>query len=142
VNHTLQPTALVHEAYLRLVGQEGVCWRNREHFIGVAAIMMRRVLVNHAKSHKRHKRGGGEYRLSLSDVNDFSKDDSLDLAALDEALQKLADRFPQESQIVELRYFGGLTIAETARVLNVSDTTVERDWRFARAWLLRELSNK
>ncbi len=142
VNHTLQPTALVHEAYLRLVGQEGVRWRNREHFIGVAAIMMRRVLVNHAKGHKRHKRGGGECRLSLSDVNDFSKADSVDLEALDEALQKLAKSFPQESQIVELRYFGGLTIAETASVLNVSDTTVERDWRFARAWLLRELSGK
>ncbi len=142
VNHTLQPTALVHEAYLRLVGQGGVCWRNREHFIGVAAIMMRRILVNHAKSHKRHKRGGGEYRLSLSEVHDFSKDESIDLEALDDALQKLADRFPQESQIVELRYFGGLTIAETASVLKVSDTTVERDWRFARAWLLRELSNR
>jgi RNA polymerase sigma factor (TIGR02999 family) len=142
VNHTLQPTALVHEAYLRLLGQEGVCWRNREHFIGVAAIMMRRVLVNHAKSHKRHKRGGGELRLSLNDVDDFSKDESLDLEALDEALQKLAKSFPQGSQIVELRYFGGLTIAETASVLKVSDTTVERDWRFARAWLLRELSNQ
>jgi RNA polymerase sigma-70 factor, ECF subfamily len=140
VNHTLQPTALVHEAYLRLVGQEGVCWRNREHFIGVAAIMMRRVLVNHAKSYKRQKRGGSEFRLSLSDIHDFSKDEGVDFGALDEALQRLAEDFPQESQIVELRYFGGLTIAETASVLKVSDSTVERDWRFARAWLLRELS--
>ncbi len=136
-DHTLQPTALVHEAYLRLVGQDGVRWRNRDHFIGVAAKMMRRILVDHARGHNRKKRGSGNIKLPLAAVDRFAKTRDMDLVTLDEALQRFAADYPQESQVVELRFFGGLSIAETARVLNVSDSTVERDWRFARAWLLR-----
>jgi RNA polymerase sigma factor (TIGR02999 family) len=138
-DHTLQPTALVHEAYLRLVEQKNVKWHNREHFIGVAATMMRRILVNYAIKRKREKRGGGDVKLSLADADCFVGGKDVNLIALDEALQKLAEDYPQESRVVELKFFGGLSIEETARVLEVSDTTVERDWRFARAWLLREL---
>lgn len=139
VNHTLQPTALVHEAYLRLIEQKKVDWRNREHFIGVAATMMRRILVNYAIRRKREKRGGGEIKLWLPEADHLSKGEDINLIALDEALKKLAETYPQISQTVELRYFGGFSIEETARVLNVSDTTIERYWRFARAWLAREL---
>jgi len=139
-DHTLQPTALVHEAYLRLVEQENIVWRNREHFIGVAATMMRRILVNHAVKRKRGKRGGGELKLSLAEADRIGKGEDVNLVALDEALLKLAEDYPVECRIVELRFFGGLSIEETARVLAVSDTTVERDWRFARAWLLREMT--
>lgn len=141
-NHTLQPTALVHEAYLRLVGQEGIRWQNREHFIGVAAMMMRRVLVNYANSHKQQKRGGGDSILSLREADFFIKDNPVDLLALDVALKKLALTCPRECQIVELRYFGGLTIDETAKVLDISSATVERDWHYAKMWLLREMSGK
>jgi len=138
-DHTLQPTALVHEAYLRLVEQKNVKWRNREHFIGVAATMMRRILVNYAVGRKREKRGGGDIKLSLADADCFARGEDVNLITLDQALQKLAEGYPQESRVVELKFFGGLSIEETARVLEVSDTTVERDWRFARAWLLREM---
>lgn len=140
VGHTLQPTALVHEAYLRLVGQDSVRWRNRDHFISMAATMMRRVLVDHARGHKRDKRGGGSVKLSLTEADGFITAAEVDFVVLDEALERLAKDYPQESQIVELRFFGGLSIAETARLLKVSDSTVERDWKFARAWLLREMS--
>jgi RNA polymerase sigma factor (TIGR02999 family) len=139
-DHTLQPTALVHEAYLRLAEQKSIVWRNREHFIGVAATMMRRILVNHALRRKRDKRGGGEMKLSLPEVDRFIRDEDVNLIALDEALKKLAESYPQESRVVELRFFGGLTIVETSQVLEISDTGVERSWRFARAWLLREMS--
>jgi RNA polymerase sigma-70 factor, ECF subfamily len=138
-DHTLQPTALVHEAYLRIAEQKKVQWRNREHFIGIAATMMRRILINYAVGRKREKRGGGELKLSLAEADRFAKGEDVNLIALNEALQKLAEDYPQESRIIELRFFGGLSIEETARVLNVSETTVERDWRFARAWLAREL---
>ena len=138
-DHTLQPTALVHEAYMRLAAQEGVDWRNREHFLGVAAAMMRRVLVDHARGHRRSKRGGG-LKLPLADAAGYAECEVEDLVALDEALQRLASKHPQKSQVVELRFFGGLSIEETARVLKVSDSTVERDWRFARAWLAREMN--
>jgi RNA polymerase sigma-70 factor, ECF subfamily len=141
-NHTLQPTALVHEAYLRLSEQDIVKWQNREHFFGVAAMMMRRVLVNYAIHHKRHKRGGGMIRLSLVEADRCTKDEEIDLIALDQALNRFAKDFPQESSVIELRYFGGFTIEETARVLGVSESTVERDWKFARAWLLGELSGQ
>jgi RNA polymerase sigma factor (TIGR02999 family) len=137
-DHTLQPTALVHEAYMRLAAQEGVDWRNREHFIGVAAEMMRRVLVDHARRHRRDKRGGG-LRLPLTEADGFSEGEAEDMVALDEALRRLARRHPQKSRVVELRFFGGLSIEETARILEVSDSTVERDWKFARAWLAREM---
>jgi RNA polymerase sigma factor (TIGR02999 family) len=139
-NHTLQPTALVHEAYLRLTEQKSIVWRNREHFIGVAATMMRRILVNYAIGRKREKRGGGDVKLSLAEADCFAKGEDVNLIALDEALQKLAEDYPQESRVVELKFFGGLSIEETARVLEISDTGVERSWRFARAWLLREMS--
>jgi RNA polymerase sigma factor (TIGR02999 family) len=137
-DHTLQPTALVHEAYMRLTAQKGVDWRNREHFLGVAAAMMRRVLVDHARGHKRDKRGGG-LKLPLADADGYAEAEVQDLVALDEALRRLARRHPQKSRVVELRFFGGLSIDETARVLKVSDSTVERDWKFARAWLAREI---
>lgn len=142
INHTLQPTALVHEAYLRLTEQENIVWRNREHFIGVSATMMRRILVNHAIRRNRDKRGGGELRLSLTEADRFIKGEDVNLIALNEALNKLAETYTQESRIVELKFFGGLSIEETARILEVSDTTVERGWRFARAWLLREMSEE
>ena len=141
-NHTLQPTALVHEAYLRLVGQERVTWQNRDHFIGVAARIMRRVLVDYARGHNRKKRGGGDYKLPLAEADRFfTNSTDVDLLALDDALKKFAVDYPRESQIVDLRFFGGLTIAETARLLRVSHTTVELDWDFAKAWLRRELSS-
>jgi RNA polymerase sigma-70 factor, ECF subfamily len=137
-DHTLQPTALVHEAYMRLAAQEGVDWRNREHFVGVAAEMMRRVLVDHARGHRRDKRGGG-LKLPLTEADGFAEGEAEHLVALDEALKRLARRHPQKSRVVELRFFGGLSIEETARILEVSDSTVERDWKFARAWLAREM---
>jgi RNA polymerase sigma-70 factor (ECF subfamily) len=140
-DHTLQPTALVHEAYVRIAGQEDVQWQSEEHFIGVAAMMMRRVLMNHAKSHNRQKRGGGVYKIALADTDIAINGEGIDLIELDEALEKLSSDHAEESRIVELRFFGGLSIAETARTLNVSESTVERDWKFARTWLLRELSN-
>lgn len=139
VDHTLQPTALVHEAYLRLVSQTSVEWRNRDHFVGLAARMMRRVLIDHARGHRRDKRGGG-LKLALVDTDGVAEAEGEDLVALDEALNRLARKHPQKSRVVELRFFGGLSIQETARVLQVSDSTVERDWKFARAWLARELN--
>lgn len=139
-DHTLQPTALVHEAYLRLTAQDQNRWNSREHFIAVSAMMMRRVLVNHAIGRRRAKRGCGEFKLSIEDVSLPSADCNLDLIDLDRALDKMAEEYPRESQIVELRFFGGMSISEVARILGVSDTTVERSWRFARVWLFRELS--
>lgn len=141
-NHTLQPTALVHESFLRLIEQHEVNWQNREHFMALAATMMRRVLVDYARSHRRGKRGGGEYKLSLAEAEHYLKDEDVNLEQLNEALEKLAKNFPQKSQVIELRFFGGLTIEETARVLKISESTVERDWKFARAWLLKEMSNE
>ena len=139
VDHTLQPTALVHEAYLRLAVQNGVSWRNREHFISVAAQMMRRVLVDHARGHTRDKRGGG-LKLAIAEIDHVVQAEGDDLVALDEALRRLARLHPQKGRVVELRFFGGLSIEETAGVLQISGSTVERDWKFARAWLARELN--
>ena len=137
-DHTLQPTALVHEAYMRLSAQDGVDWQNREHFVGVAASIMRRVLVDHARGHKRSKRWGG-LKLPLAEADGCGEGNPEDLLALDEALTRLTRRHPQKSRVVELRFFGGLSIEETARIMEVSDSTVERDWKFARAWLAREM---
>jgi RNA polymerase sigma-70 factor, ECF subfamily len=137
--HTLQTSALVNEAYLRLVDQN-VTWQNRAHFFGVAAQLMRRVLVEYARNKNRFKRGGGQQKVSLSVVVETAQAEEADLIALDDALRSLAEIDPRQCRIVELRYFGGLTIEETAEALGVSGATVEREWRLARAWLLRELS--
>jgi RNA polymerase sigma factor (TIGR02999 family) len=139
-HQTLQPTLLVHEAYLRLVGQPETSWDNRAQFFGMAATLMRRILVDHTREQMAEKRGGGEFKLSLAHAEQVGREDDMDLIALDDALQTLAALNPQHSRIVELRYFGGLTIDETAAVLQVSHTTVERGWNMARAWLRRELS--
>jgi RNA polymerase sigma-70 factor (ECF subfamily) len=137
--HTLQSSALVHEAFLRLVDQR-VTWRNRAHFFGIAAQLMRRILVDYARSRGNEKHGGDQLHLELDDALDAAAARDADLVSLDDALTDLAAIDPQQSRIIELRYFGGLTIEETAEALGVSDTTVEREWRLARAWLRRELS--
>ena len=139
-NHTLQPTALVNEAYLRLVDQHSVLWQNRAQFFGLAAKLMRNILVDHARSREAAKRGGQHYSVSVSELDRFSKSSEVDLVVLHEALERLAAYDNQKSRIVELRFFGGLTIEETAEVLDISHATVERDWKMARAWLRRELS--
>ena len=139
VDHTLQPTALVHEAYMRLIDQRKVQWRNRAHFYGVAAQIMRRVLVDHARAHNYQKRGGGARPLSLDEAVVASPDRAPDLLALDEALERLTKQDPRKGKVVELRFFGGLSVEETAAVLNVSPFTVIRDWNFVKAWLSREI---
>ena len=133
--HTLQPTALVHEAYLRLVDQRRVDWRNRAQFLGLAASMMRRILVNHARDRAARKRGGNPERVSLSLVESPSGRPDVELIALEDALQNLAAVDERKSRVVELKFFGGLTIDEIAEVLGISAATVEREWAFARAWL-------
>jgi RNA polymerase sigma factor (TIGR02999 family) len=137
---TLQPTALVHEAYLRMVNQQQVNWQSRAQFFGLAARVMRNLLVDHVRQKRAAKRGGRRYSLSLSCADQFDQSQEIDLMALDEALRKLAANRPQHSRIVELRFFGGLTIPETAAVLGISHATVERNWSLGRAWLYRELS--
>jgi len=142
-NHTLQPTALVHEAWIRLSGQREVRWQNRAHFLGVAAQAMRRILVDHARKHRAGKRGGG-LRTSLdgSDPAFAPGPQRVDLVDLDRALEELGDLDPRALRVVELRYFAGLGVEETGRVLGVSTATVKRDWRDARAWLRRALAPK
>lgn len=140
-SHTLQATALVHEAYLRLADENEIDWQNRAHFFGIAAARMRHILVDHARSRAAAKRGGGAYRLSLSEVDQLAKQRDVNLLALDEALERLNALDTQKARIVELRYFGGLTIEETAEVLKISPATVKRDWSMARAWLLGEISD-
>jgi RNA polymerase sigma factor (TIGR02999 family) len=140
-NHTLQPTALVNEAYLRLIDQKNVSWQNRAQFFGLAAEMMRRILVNHALHRQAAKRGGSAVRVSLEvAVNSFEQKD-VNLVALDDALKNLANIDPRKSQIVELKFFGGLTVEEIAEVLHVSSDTIEREWKMARAWLHLEIGN-
>jgi RNA polymerase sigma factor (TIGR02999 family) len=139
-DHTLQTTALINEAYMRLVKQRKVQWQNRAHFFAIAAQLMRRVLIDHAKGHRRAKRGGGAIRVSLDDVAAPFTDRSEELLALDAALNKLSAIDARKGQVVEMRYFGGLTFEEAAEVLEVSPNTVMRDWRMARAWLEREIS--
>jgi RNA polymerase sigma factor (TIGR02999 family) len=138
-DHTLQATALVNEAYLRLVDQN-VPWQNRAHFFGVAAEMMRRILVDHARSHQAQKRGSGGVKLSLDEAINMSDERAADLISLDEALNALAQFDPQKSRIVELRFFAGLSIEETAKVLGIGTATVIRQWRMAKAWLYHEVS--
>jgi RNA polymerase sigma-70 factor (ECF subfamily) len=140
--HTLQPTALVHEAYMRLVDQTQVRWQNRAHFFGVAAQMMRRILVDHARGHSAEKRGGEFHKLSLDEnIEVPGGDRDINLVALDDALNRLDEIDPQKSKIVELRFFGGLSVEETAEVLSVSVPTVKRHWRMAKAWLHGEIKN-
>jgi len=138
--HTLQPTALVHEAYLKLVDQKEARWRSRAHFFAVAAVALRRILVDHARARGRAKRGGGEPKLPLDERLAAAYERAVDLVALDEALEGLAASHPRHARVVELRFFGGLTIDETAQLLGVSPSTVEREWRYARARLFRALS--
>jgi RNA polymerase sigma factor (TIGR02999 family) len=140
--HTLQPTALVHESYLRLIDQRRVAWRNRAHFFAIASTVMRRILVDHARARLTAKRGGGIAPITLAGVQDGGGDgaEEVDLLALHEALERLAALDPEQARLVELRYFGGLTIEETAGALGVSAATVKREWALARAWLRRELA--
>jgi RNA polymerase sigma factor (TIGR02999 family) len=141
VNHTLQATALVNEAYMRLVDQRNARWQNRAQFFGVAAQLMRRILVDHARLHQAQKRGGSDQqRLSLTDVDRAAGKPDIDLLALHEALNELTEIDPQQGRIVELKFFGGLSIEETAEVLGIGHATVERDWKMARAWLRNKLS--
>ena len=142
-NHTLQPTALVHEAYIKLIDQTQVKWQNRAHFFGIAANIMRRILVDYARQHKAEKRGGAAEKMPLEEeILIVSEGKSAELLALDEALENLAKLDPQKSKIVELRYFGGLSVEETAEVLGVSEITVKRHWRMAKAWLYGQLSQQ
>ena len=139
--HTLQPTALVNEAYLRLVDQRKAKWQNRAQFFGVAAQLMRRILVDHARVRQAQKRGGSDQQqISLSHADRIAEHPEIDLLALHEALNQLAVIDPQQARVVELKFFGGLTIEETAEVIGISHATVERDWTMARAWLRRELA--
>ena len=137
-DHTL-PTALVNEAYLKLVDISNVNWQDRAHFFAVASQTMRHILVDHARAQLRDKRGGGAQKLSLEEVVSFAKEQEVDLLALDDSLKQLAEIDEQQSKIVELRFFGGLTVEETALVLGISPATVKREWRIAKAWLHKSL---
>src|SRR5439155_14665268 len=140
-DHTLQPTALINEAYLRLVDKNSVTWENRAHFFGIAANVMRRILVDHARGHQAAKRGGSVIKLPLDEaVDGSSKEEELDLVVLDAALNRLVQLDPEQGRIVALRYFAGLTIEETAQVVGISPATVKRKWTVSRAWLRREIT--
>ena len=139
-HHTLQTTALINEAYVRLVDQKNVNWANRSHFFAISAQIMRRILIDHARRHGYAKRGGGAQQVSLEEVAALAPEQGRELMRLDEALKSLAERDPRRSQVVELRYFGGLNNEEIAGVLHVSENTVMRDWNMARAWLYQQLS--
>lgn len=138
--HTLQATALVNEAYLKLAGHEGLEWHNRAHFYAVCAQVMRHILIDHARAHARDKRGGGVVQVSLGEVAVIGKQEAGDYLALDEALRFLESVDPQKGRIVELRYFGGLTVEETAEVLDISPRTVRREWRRSKAWLYKMIT--
>ena len=141
-DHTLQSTALVHEAYLRLAGQNSPQWQNRAHFFGIAAHVMRQILVEYARAHAAAKRGGGSVcKLTLDEAMDIQdKTNNVDVVALDGALGRLSELDPQQGRIVELRFFAGLTIEDTSEVMGISPATVKRDWTSARAWLHREIA--
>src|SRR5262245_36239548 len=139
-DHTLQATALVHEAYLRLIDQHAVEWRNRAHFLAIAATMMRRILINHAEAHKAAKRAGSAEVIALEDAFGVFTDPRIDLLDLNHTLDRLSGLDPQQGRVVELRYFGGLSIEETAEVLGVSPATVKREWSTARLWLMHQMS--
>jgi RNA polymerase sigma factor (TIGR02999 family) len=138
--HTLQTTALINEAYLRLIDRKNVRWQNRAHFFGLAAQMMRHILVDFARARRREKRGGEALRMSLSEAVNVSQEQAPDLVALDDALRELERLAPRQARVVELRFFAGLSLEETAEVLKVSVATVRRDWSLAEAWLYRELA--
>ena len=140
--HSLQPTALVHEAYVRLIDQRQVHWRNRAHFFGVAAGMMRRILVDHARARRADKRGGAWERVTLVDDHVAGGAQDVGVLALHDSLERLAALNPRQERIVELRYFGGLTIQEAAEVVGVSEATAVRDWTIAKAWLRADLSGR
>ena len=137
-DHTLQPTALVHEAYLKLVGQQDANWKGRAHFFAVAAQAIRRILIDHARKHGAAKRGAGK-RVTLSGVDDLPERSDVDVIALDDALNRLARNSERQARVVELRFFGGLSVEQAAQVLGVSPGTIKGDWRFARAWLAQQL---
>ena len=139
-DHTLQSTALVHEAYLKLIDQKNVRWQNRAHFFAIASQMVRRILVDHARAHPAEKRGSGAPKLSLDEAIGVPERREIEMLSLDDAMKTLAKVDPQQAKIVELRFFGGLSIEETAEVVGVSPATVKRDWVSAKAWLFRELS--
>ena len=139
-DHTLQPTALVNEAYMQMVGQHHARWQNRAQFIGVAAQMMRRILVDHARAAQAQKRGGQHFTVSLSEADRFGDRPDVDLLRIHEALERLAEMDTQQARVVELKFFGGLTIEETCEVMRLSHTTIEREWKMARAWLRREMA--
>ncbi len=140
-DHTLQPTALVHEVYLRLIDASRVDWRGKTHFFALAARQMRRILVEHARAHRASKRGGGARKVTLDEAVAITPNGVLDVLALDAALDRLAQESSRQVKVVELRFFGGLSVEETAHILEVTDRTVQRDWRVAKAWLSRELAS-
>lgn len=140
--HTLQTSALVNEAYIRLIDQQKVRWQNRAHFFGIAAQLMRRILIDHARSHHYAKRGGGALRVSLDETAAVTDARAAELLAVDEALEKLTAMDARKGRIVELRFFGGLTEEETAEVIGISSPTVQREWRAAKAWLHRMLTDE
>ena len=141
-NHTLQTSALVNEAYVRLVDQRNLHWKNRAHFFSIASRLMRRILVDLVRAQHRTKRGGGALQVSLDEAPTVSRDRAAELVALDEALTNLAAIDQRKSQVVELRFFGGLSVEETAEALGVSPVTIKRDWSTAKAWLYREIANE
>jgi RNA polymerase sigma factor (TIGR02999 family) len=137
--HTLQTSALINEAYIRLIDQENVQWQNRAHFFAVAAQVMRHILVDHARAHLYAKRGGGAQKVELNEADAITEQRAAELVALDDALSSLANLDARKSQVIELRFFGGLTIEETAEAMNISPKTVTREWRSAKAWLHQEM---
>ena len=139
-DHTLQATALVHEAYLRLAADAGMDWKDRAHFYGVAARLMRQILVDHARAHNAEKRGGLQTKITLDEARELPHQDTVEIVALDSALENFAQTYPRKSQVVELKFFGGLDAKEIAEVLQVSEKTVLRDWTFAKLWLCRALT--
>ena len=139
-DHSLEPSALVNELYLRLVDQDRVSWRDRAHFFGVSAQIMRRILVDHARRKQSAKRGGELTRITLTDALGTTEDDKVDLVFLDDVLNRLGEIFPQQSRIVELRFFAGLTVEETSEALGISTATVSREWTMAKAWLRRAMT--
>jgi RNA polymerase sigma-70 factor, ECF subfamily len=142
-DHTLQPTALIHEVYIRLIGQNMPQWENRAHFFGVAARLMRQILIDHARSRTAERRGGPhQSKILLDDVPLFSQDQAAELLAFDEALRKLAELDERKAQIIEMRSFAGMNVDETAKALKLSEATIKREMRLAKAWLMRELSVK
>lgn len=140
--HTLQATALVHEAYLRLAEQKQVCWENRAQFLGIAAQLMRRILVDYSRGHQAAKRGSGLTKVFLHEASVVSQDRAADVVALDNLLSKFAEVDPEQARLVELRFFAGLTIEEAGQVLGISSATVKRNWNVAKAWLARELRSQ